>query len=136
MLKQAPTTTRLARNLRKRDSWAERLLWSWLRNRRFASYKFRRQHPVGPYILDFFCVEARLNIELDGFQHGHPSRRREDAERDSYLESRGVKVLRFWSSHLRREREAICNTIWEVLQERAPRPMPSYCRSGKATAKA
>jgi very-short-patch-repair endonuclease len=132
MLKQSPATTRLIRNLRKRESWGERLMWSWLRNRRFAQYKFRRQHPIGPYILDFFCREAQLNIEVDGFQHGSPSHREEDAARDEYLKARGIKVLRFWSSHLRREREAICNTIWQTLQERAPHPKPPYCRAGGA----
>src|SRR6266568_4785357 len=67
-----PKTTALARNLRKRDTWTEKLLWSWLRDRRFSAYKFRRQHAFGPYILDFFCVEAFLNIELDGLQHLPP----------------------------------------------------------------
>ncbi|HUA66298.1 MAG TPA: DUF559 domain-containing protein [Alphaproteobacteria bacterium] len=57
MLKQSPKATRVARNLRKGESWGERLMWSWLRSHRFAGYKFRRQHPIGPYILDFFCID-------------------------------------------------------------------------------
>lgn len=122
-----PKTT-LARNLRKRDTWAEKLLWSWLRDRRFSAYKFRRQHTFGPRILDFFCVEAFLDIELDGLQHGRPDRQKADAERDAWLEARGVKVLRFWNSRLRRERDAIRETIWQTLQARAPRPVPDYCR--------
>src|SRR5438552_12255136 len=96
-------TTTLARNLRKRDTWAEKLMWSWLRDRRFSAYKFRRQHTFGPHILDFFCLEAWLNIELDGSQHGHPERQKNDADRDDWLEARGVKVLRFWNSRLRQE---------------------------------
>src|SRR6266851_10473167 len=68
----------LARALRKKRTWAEKLVWRWLRDRRFAGYKFRRQHPTGKYSLDFFCEEARLSIELDGFQHGHPARRAYD----------------------------------------------------------
>jgi len=123
-----PKTTNLARNLRKRDTWAEKLLWSWLRDRRFSAYKFRRQHSFGPYILDFFCVEAFLDIELDGLQHGRPDKQKADAERDAWLEARGVKVLRFWNSRLRSEREAIRETIWQALQARAPRPLPEYCR--------
>ena len=125
---QTPRITSLARNLRKRDTWAEKLLWRWLRDRRFSAYKFRRQHCFGPHILDFFCVEAFLNLELDGGQHGRPDQQKADAERDAWLEARGVKVLRFWNSRLRRERDAIRQTIWQALQDRAPRPVPDYCR--------
>jgi len=119
---------KVARLLRKNDSWAERLMWKCLRDRRFSNYKFRRQHPFGPHILDFFCLEARLDIELDGFQHGAPEQRALDAKRDQWVEQRGVKVLRFWSSHLRRDKETIRNAIWRALQERAPQPVPEYCR--------
>jgi very-short-patch-repair endonuclease len=118
----------LARNLRRRDTWAEKLLWSWLRDRRFSAYKFRRQHTFDEHILDFFCVEAFLNIELDGSQHGFPKQKREDEIRDYRLEEAGVKVLRFWNSRLRRDRDWIRETIWQELQRRAPRPLPDYCR--------
>jgi adenine-specific DNA-methyltransferase len=121
-------TTAIARTLRKRDTWAEKMLWTWLRDRRFSAYKFRREHSFGPYLLDFFCVEAFLDIELDGFHHGRPDHLRADAQRDEWLESRGVKVLRFWNSRLRREKDAIRETIWQALQERAPHPLPAYCR--------
>jgi len=114
--------------LRKHDTWAERLMWSWLRDRRFSRYKFRRQHPFGPYILDFFCLEALLDIELDGFTHGVPRQRAKDTERDAWLAARGVKVLGFWNSHLRRDKQVIRDAIWNALQERAPHPLPSYCR--------
>src|ERR1051325_968007 len=130
MLKQAPKTTRVARNLRKQESWGERLMWSWLRDHRFSDYKFRRQHPIAPHFLDFFCNEAKLNIEVDGFQHGTPEHRATDAERDTFLESQGIMVLRFWSSRLRRDKETIRDTIWRTLQERAPHPLPDYWRPG------
>lgn len=120
--------TRIARTLRKQDTWAEKLLWRWLRDRHFSAYKFRRQHPYGSYLLDFFCIEALVNIELDGSQHGAPDQLAKDRERDAYLEARGIKVLRFWNSRLRREQEAIRNIIWQTLQERAPHPLPDYCR--------
>src|SRR6185503_15539412 len=103
--------------LRKRDTWAEKLLWRCLRSRKFSNYKFRRQHPFSEHILDFFCIEARLNIELDGALHGLPEQQIRDAERDSELERKGVKVLRFWNSRFHREKEAILSTIWTVLQE-------------------
>ena len=115
-----------ARTLRKQPTWAEKLVWRWLRARRFSGYKFRRQHPVGKYSLDFFCEEARLAIELDGGQHGFPKQRNHDTEREKFLASLSIKVLRFWNSHLRREAQAIRDTIFRELQARAPRPLPSY----------
>ena len=95
---------------------------------RFSAYKFRRQHRFGPHVLDFFCVEAFVNIELDGGQHGFPEQRQLDAERDAWLAQAGVKVLRFWNGDLRRNQDGIRDTIWRTLQEQAPHPLPSYCR--------
>jgi adenine-specific DNA-methyltransferase len=123
-----PRQTAIARTLRKNDTWAEQLMWRWLRGSRFSAYKFRRQHPFGPHILDFFNVETFLDIELDGSQHGFPEHQRKDAERDEWLAARGVKVLRFWNSRLRREQEWIRDAIWQALQERFPHPLPNYCR--------
>jgi very-short-patch-repair endonuclease len=123
-----PKLTRVARTLRKDDTWAEKILWRWLRDRRFSAYKFRRQHPYPPHVLDFFCLEAMLNIELDGGQHGTPEHRMRDSARDAWLAARGIKVLRFWNGRLRREKEVVRETIWHALQERAPQPMPAYCR--------
>src|SRR4051812_27612206 len=94
-----------ARSLRKKAGWAEKLMWNLLRDRRFNGYKFRRQFTIGKYHLDFFCQEAHLSIELDGRQHGHPTRQATDAERTKFLESQGIKELRFWNSRLRREKE-------------------------------
>ena len=79
-----------ARALRKKSTWAEKLMWRWLRDRRFSSYKFRRQHPLGGYNPDFFCEEGRVAVELDGSGHGFPLRQVHDAEREKYL---GIKTL-------------------------------------------
>jgi very-short-patch-repair endonuclease len=117
-----------ARRLRKSETWAETLVWSWLRDRRFNGYKFRRQHPVGIYYLDFFCLEANLNIELDGRQHGFLEGQIHDAEREIFLKSRGIKTLRFWNSHLRPNAQSIRDTIFNELQARAPHPLPDYTR--------
>jgi very-short-patch-repair endonuclease len=114
--------------LRKKETWAEKLMWSWLRDRRFSQYKFRRQHPEGIYFLDFFCEEASLAVELDGSGHGHPDQQRHDAERTAFLTSQGIKVLRFWNSSLRRNAQSIRDTIFRELQERAPHPLPDYTR--------
>jgi very-short-patch-repair endonuclease len=130
MLKQSPKSTRIARSLRDQESWGERMMWSWLRSRRFADYRFRRQHPCGSHFLDFYCHEAKLNIEVDGHQHGLPAQQAADAARDAYLESLGIKVLRFWNSRLRPDKEVIRHAIWHALQGRAPHPLPEYCRPG------
>jgi very-short-patch-repair endonuclease len=118
----------IARQLRKKETWAEKLMWRWLRDRRFSGYKFRRQHPTGIYYLDFFCEEAALNLELDGSQHGSPDRRKHDAVREKFLQSRGIKTLRFWNSQLRRNAQAIRDTVFKELQSRAPHPLPEYTR--------
>lgn len=130
MLKQSPKQTAIARKLRKADTWAEQLLWRWLRDRRFSAYKFRRQVPMGLHILDFYCPEAKVNIELDGSQHGHPEHLQADAERDAWLAERGIKVMRFWNVRLRREKDVVRGAIWQALQERVPQPVPEYCRPG------
>ena len=117
-----------ARQLRQVETWAQKLMWRWLRDRRFSGYKFRRQHPLGDFYLDFFCEEADLNIELDGRQHGFPDQQKHDAEREKSLKSRGIKTLRFWNSHLRRNGQSVRDTIFEKLQKRTPHPLPDYTR--------
>ena len=122
-----------ARQLRKRETWAEKLMWSWLRDRRFSNYKSRRQHPLGIYYLDFFCEEARLSIELDGAGHGFKGQQTRDAERNQYLTSLGIKELRFWNSSLRRNAEGIRDMIFRELQQRSPHPLPAYTQSNCST---
>jgi ATP-dependent helicase HrpA/adenine-specific DNA-methyltransferase len=87
-------------------------MWRWLRDRRFSGYKFRRQHPLGNYYLDFFCEAAELNIELDGSQHGFPDQCKHDLEREKLLQARGIKTLRFWNSRLRRDAKIVRDTIF------------------------
>ena len=91
----------LARAMRHHLTWAERALWRQLRNRNIAGLKFRRQQPLGCYILDFFCADKMLAVELDGGQHDAPEEREYDARRTRFLESEGVQVLRFWNSQIR-----------------------------------
>jgi very-short-patch-repair endonuclease len=121
-----------ARRLRETETWAERLMWRWLRDRRFTGYKFRRQHPLGDYTLDFFCKEADLAIELDGCQHGFPEQQRHDAERERFLQTRGIKTLRFWNSHLRQNAPGIRDLIFHELQARAPHPLPGCAPAKQA----
>jgi len=120
----APTKTQItrARTLRIKSTWAEKLLWRMLRNERFSGYKFRRQHPFGAYTLDFYCAEARLVVETDGFQHGHPAQQKHDAERDAFLAQHDIVVKRIWNWRLRKEPQVVRDNLWMLLQERAPHP--------------
>jgi len=104
-----------ARELRGRMADAEALLWMMLRNRRIAGAKFRRQHPVGRYILDFYCDEIKLGIELDGGQHGEAVEY--DQQRDGWLREQGIRVLRFWNNQMLAETEAVMEEIYRVVVE-------------------
>ena len=114
-----------AREMRGRMTDAEALLWMLLRNRRIAGAKFRRQHPVGRYIIDYYCVEQKLAIELDGGQHGEAVGY--DQHRDSWLRSQEIRVLRFWNNQMLAETEVVMEEIYRAVVEIesdqvAPRP--------------
>jgi very-short-patch-repair endonuclease len=114
-----------ARVLRKRATEPERILWRHLRNRNFAGYKFRRQHPVDGYILDFYCPAAKLAIELDGGGHNYRPGQIRDRRRSELLAHQGITVLRFWNHQVGRELESVLQAIWFALQERFQRkPSP------------
>jgi very-short-patch-repair endonuclease len=98
-----------AKNLRSRSTDAERTLWSYIRAKRLDGLKFRRQHPIGKYIVDFVCLERKIVIELDGGQHAELKTGAYDRERDNWLEKQGYRVLRFWDN------DVLVNTR-EVLQ--------------------
>ena len=102
-----------ARDLRTRMTDAELLLWHLLRNRRIANTKFRRQHPLGRYILDFYCEEKKLCIELDGSQHAEA--KDYDASRTEWLHAQGIQVLRFWNNQMLSETEAVMETIYSAI---------------------
>ncbi len=97
-----------ARAMRRAPTDAERRLWRLLRDRRLCGLKFRRQVPVGPYIVDFLCVDANLVVEADGSRHADNAR---DEVRDAYLCREGWKVLRFWNHDVLRNREGVLDTI-------------------------
>jgi very-short-patch-repair endonuclease len=103
------------RQLRVQSTDAEAALWSHLRGRRLAGFKFRRQHPCGPFILDFFCEQTSLAVELDGGQHFEPSAQAYDAWRTRYLARRGITVLRFPTDQVFREIEGVLIAIAAAL---------------------
>jgi adenine-specific DNA-methyltransferase len=121
-----------ARELRGSMTDAEALLWKFLRNRRMASAKFRRQHPIGRYILDFYCDEKRLCIEIDGSQHVADAGY--DARRDAWLLRHGIRVLRFWNNQVLTETESVLEVIYDSLMLSAslssliPAPSPASGR--------
>ena len=92
-----------ARLLRKKATEPERILWRHLRNRNFAGYKFRRQHPFDSYVLDFYSPSAKLAIELDGGGHNYRAGQTRDQTRSEFLARHGVFVLRFWNHQVRQE---------------------------------
>ncbi len=114
-----------ARELRKTATDAERLLWRLLRNRALEGAKFRRQHPVPPYVLDFYCHELKLAIEVDGGQHNEPPRKKRDEERTAFLESHGIRVLRFWNREVLHETEGVLEAIYQAIVERRQEVLPS-----------
>lgn len=110
--------SQIARLLGKQPTQAEKLLWRWLRSRRFSNFKFRRQHPLGRYVLDFYCCEARVNVELDGGGHNDPAQELRDHERDQFLKAQGILVLRFPNLSLLKNPDGVRMMIWEALHER------------------
>jgi len=98
-----------ARKLRAGATDAEVLLWGRLRRRQLNGYRFRRQHPIGPYIADFACVSERLIIELDGGQHSE--RKTRDDARDGELEAKGYRVLRLWNHDVLGDLDAVVDQI-------------------------
>jgi len=110
--------TARARSLRREGSEAERRLWAHLANRRLQGLKFRRQHPEPPFVLDFYCHEARLAVEVDGGQHGEPDGRLRDRSRDRVLARRGILVLRFWANETLQETEAVLETVHRTAMQR------------------
>ena len=103
-----------ARELRKNLTDAEGKLWAHLRLRQIEGHKFRRQRPIGPYIVDFVCLEQRLVIEVDGSQH--MQRASVDARRDAWLASVGFRVLRFWDNQVLDEMDAVTEVIAAALR--------------------
>ena len=114
-------TTRRARSLRRSPTDAEALLWRHLRSRQ-SGVKFRRQHPFGPYVLDFFSREASLVVEVDGSQHETSQGKGRDEERTRFLEGAGLHVLRFTNREVLLETQSVLGAIWEATKGYDPSP--------------
>ena len=111
---RTPIMTTKARRLRKEMTKAERKLWSVLRRDQLEALHFRRQHPIGPYVLDFYCPEIRMALELDGGQHGFDVTRARDQRRTKWLASNGITVLRFWNNEVIENLEGVWTEVLRV----------------------
>lgn len=108
------------RNLRKKQTEAEKKIWFHLRNRHFEGLKFRRQHSIGPFITDFCCIEKKIVIEVDGSQH--IQNKIYDDNRTKYLNQNGYKVIRFWDNDVLNR----CDSVLEAVRiELNPYPHPN-----------
>src|SRR5208282_3327351 len=114
--------TSSARQLRKNSTLAERKLWRYLRSRSIGGFKFVRQEPIGPYVVDFVCRGKRLVVEVDGGQHADSKR---DAVRDRWLVDHRYRVLRFWHNEVLGNIEGVWDTIFAAASAVAPpHPIP------------
>jgi very-short-patch-repair endonuclease len=116
-----------ARTLRKRSTDAENTLWKSLRAKRLQGLKFRRQEPIGKYIVDFVCYEKKIIIEIDGGQHSVDKEK--DQERDHWFKTKGFEVLRFWNNDVLKKTEEILEIIMKRCLE-SPSPLSPPIKGG------
>ncbi len=108
-----------ARTLRQTMTDAELLLWHCLRRKQLGGFRFRRQHPFERFVLDFYCCETKLAIELDGGHHNEPDVKACDHERTAFLSTHGILVLRFWNNEILSNLDRVLQRIYEALMERS-----------------
>jgi len=114
-MKNLTTKLNQARILRKNMTKQEQKLWNILRNKKFYGFKFKRQVPIGNYIVDFVCELQNLIIEIDGGQHNEPCNIKRDIERTEFLNSKGYKIIRFWNNEIEENIEGVCKIIYQNL---------------------
>ncbi|MCD2167213.1 endonuclease domain-containing protein [Comamonas koreensis] len=112
---RADVKVQQARALRQSPTTAEQLLWRHLRNRQLAGAKFRRQHPLGPYNLDFVCLEHGLEVEVDGGQHADLQAQAYDQQRSAWLQQQGLRVLRFWNHEVVQQTNEVLAHVLQAL---------------------
>ncbi len=114
----------VAKKLRRNQTNSEKLLWSYLRNRNIDGVKFRRQYPIGVYVLDFVSIEKKLVVEIDGGQHNEQDHKEYDDIRSSWLQQEGFRVLRFWNNEILENSEGVVFKIREELGKPSSLPSP------------
>lgn len=113
-MKLDPKLLEFAKTMRSNATDAEHLMWQLLRAKRFMNLKFRRQHVIAPYIVDFYCHELGLVIELDGGQHGTDEAIEYDTERTKFLEALDLKVVRYWNHDVLKNTESVLSNLWSI----------------------
>ena len=123
-----------ARQLRQTGTSSERLLWQLLRDRQRCGRKFRRQHPLGSYTVDFYCAEAKLAVEVDGSVHATGEGKRKDQVRDAWLRGEGIEVLRFGGFEVEEDTKQVLQRIDDALTQRCNvlHPQPPAAPSSPA----
>ena len=131
--------TKRARRLRANMTDAEAKLWKALRRNQLNNVNFRRQHPVGPFTLDFYCPSLRLGIEIDGGQHAFEGHQLSDRKRTQWLSARGILIIRFWNNDVLGNIAGVLNEIARAVEDRtqqAQTPSPTLPLSGGGRSKA
>ncbi|OTG93009.1 endonuclease domain-containing protein [Acinetobacter sp. ANC 3832] len=116
-MKLNPELLEFAKSMRSNATDAEHLMWQILRAKRFMNLKFRRQHVIQPYIVDFYCHDIGLVIELDGGQHNTADGKEYDVERTKFLEALDLKVVRYWNHDVLSETDVVLEDLWRVCDE-------------------
>ena len=116
-MKLNPQLLEFAKTMRSNATDAEHLMWQILRAKRFMNLKFRRQYVIAPYIVDFYCHELGLVIELDGSQHGTDDAIEYDAERTKFLEALDLRVVRYWNDDVLNRTDMVLEDLWRRCSE-------------------
>lgn len=111
-MKIDPQLLEFAKSMRHTATDAENLMWQILRAKRFMNLKFRRQHVIKPYIVDFYCHEIGLVVELDGSQHALPEHQLYDAKRTEFLDALGLTVVRYWNHDVLSRMDVVLEDLW------------------------
>ena len=112
-----PKLKQLSRNLRNQSTLSEILMWNELKGRKIKGYQFMRQKPIGNFIADFYCSKLKLAIEIDGESHGNPMRQMKDDEKDSYLISVGITVLRYDDDDVKTDISGVVDHLIEWIEQ-------------------
>ena len=123
MLQYTQKLKPVSRDLRNNMTATEVLFWSRIRRKQILGFQFNRQRPIGRYVVDFYCPKAKLVIEIDGSQHFEEANEKEDKERDVYLESLGLKVLRFNNADICRNMDGAIQALFFVLDGKEKIPL-------------
>lgn len=132
-LRNDPALKQRRRELRHNQTEAEKALWAHLRNKQFYGMKFFRQYGLGPYIVDFYCPNMKLAVELDGGQHNTSENQAYDAARSKYLRAQEIEVIRFWNNEVLLDMESVLSELGLKVTPLPLNNTPSYIKRGRGS---